>query len=115
MVGEQGELISRSGFSIPSTKALILRSRRAGTAPSATVFGSRLAGARISLLLQASGRARYQRHFLELRSGLSYTSAMIGQTYDERYLKIWTRPDCVLQCGDIVRVTIATHLRRSLI
>lgn len=36
------------------------------------------------------------------------TSAMIGQTCDERYLKIWTRPDYVLQCGDFVRVTISS-------
>lgn len=36
------------------------------------------------------------------------TSAMIGQTCDERYLKIWTRPDYALQCGDFVRVTISS-------
>lgn len=36
------------------------------------------------------------------------TSAMIGQTCDERYLKIWTRPDYTLQCGDFVRVTISS-------
>jgi hypothetical protein len=33
---------------------------------------------------------------------------MIGQTCDERYLKIWTRPDYALQCGDFIRVTIAS-------
>ena len=36
------------------------------------------------------------------------TSAMIGQTCDERYLKIWARPDYALQCGDFVRVTISS-------
>ena len=36
------------------------------------------------------------------------TSAMIGQISDERYLKIWVRPDYALQCGDFVRVTISS-------
>ena len=36
------------------------------------------------------------------------TSAMIGQTGDERYLKIWTRPEYFLKCGDFVRVTITS-------
>ena len=35
-------------------------------------------------------------------------SAIIGQTCEERYLKIWARPDYALQCGDFVRVTITS-------
>jgi len=35
-------------------------------------------------------------------------SAMVGQTGDERYLKIWARPDYRLKCGDFVRVTITS-------